>query len=255
MKLANKTILITGGASGIGLEAVKQFLEHGAKVIITGRNQKKLNAAKLIYPSITTICSDVANKENDSSLLTDIQQLGGIDILYNNAGVISKPKNLGISNTLHFENAEYEIHINYLWVIRMNNLFMNMLQSKKESAIINTTSILSYIPLNLAPTYSASKVALRFYTDALRNHLNILNSNIKVFEISPPLVKTAMAEGVKAKAISPEKLVNALIVGLKNDILEIRVGDSKIIYFLSRFFPKITRYLINPKKNNTLLQS
>lgn len=132
---------------------------------------------------------------------------------------------------------------------------MNMLQSKKESAIINTTSILSYIPLNLAPTYSASKVALRFYTDALRNHLNILNSNIKVFEISPPLVKTAMAEGVKAKAISPEKLVNALIVGLKNDILEIRVGDSKIIYFLSRFFPKITRYLINPKKNNTLLQS
>ena len=114
MKLANKTILITGGASGIGLEAVKQFLEHGAKVVITGRNQKKLNAAKLIYPSITTICSDVANKENDSSLLTDIQQLGGIDILYNNAGVISKPKNLGISNALHFENAEYEIYINYL---------------------------------------------------------------------------------------------------------------------------------------------
>lgn len=141
MELKSKTILITGGGSGIGLEAVKQFLEHGCKVIITGRSQEKLDAAKKLYPSIITFNSDVANAEAGASLLKEIEKLGGIDILYNNAGVISKPKNLGIANEEHFKTAEYEMNINYLGVIRMNNLFMQMLKSKKESAIINTASI------------------------------------------------------------------------------------------------------------------
>ena len=55
MNITNKTILITGGASGIGLEAAKQFLSLGAKVIITGRNQQKLDAAKKLYPEVIAI--------------------------------------------------------------------------------------------------------------------------------------------------------------------------------------------------------
>ncbi|KIA87706.1 SDR family oxidoreductase [Flavobacterium sp. AED] len=254
MELRDKTILITGGASGIGLEAAKQFLENGSKVIITGRSQAKLDAAKKLHPSITAINSDVANAEEAASLFEEIQKLGGIDILYNNAGVISKPQNLGIANKVHFETAEYEMSINYLGVIRMNNLFMDMLKSRKESAIINTASILSYVPLNLAPTYSASKVAVRFYTDSLRNHLQILKSHVKVFELSPPLVATAMADGVDAKTITSEKLVNGLIAGLKKNNYKIRIGDTKAIYFLNRFLPKIAWGLINRKSNAKQLQ-
>lgn len=254
MELKNKTILITGGGSGIGLEAVKQFLENGSKVIITGRNQKKLEEAKMLFPAITAFNSDVANAENSQKLYSQIEAMGGIDILYNNAGVINKPQNLGISNSQHFETAEYEMNINYLGVIRMNNLFLDMLKSKKESAIINTASILSYVPINLAPTYAASKVAVRFYTDMLRNHLQILNSNVKVFELSPPVVATAMADGIEAKSITPEKLVNGLIKGLKNNTYKIRVGDTKAIYFLSRFLPKVAWNLINRKANTKQLQ-
>jgi uncharacterized oxidoreductase len=254
MELRDKTILITGGASGIGLEAVKQFLENGSKVIITGRNQAKLDAAKKLHPSIIAINSDVANAEDAESLFKEIQTLGGIDILYNNAGVISKPQNLGITNEAHFETAEYEMSINYLGVIRLNNLFMDMLKSRKESAIINTASILSYVPLNLAPTYSASKVAVRFYTDSLRNHLQILKSHVKVFELSPPLVSTAMADGVNAKTITPEELVKGLIAGLKKDNYKIRIGDTKAIYFLSRFLPKMAWNLINRNSNAKQLQ-
>ena len=254
MELKDKTILITGGASGIGLEAVKQFLENGSKVIITGRNQAKLDDAKKLFPSITAFNSDVANADDTKKLYKQIESLGGIDILYNNAGVISKPQNLGISSDKHFETAEYEMNINYLGVIRMNNLFMDMLKSKKESAIINTASVLSYVPLNLSPTYSASKVAVRFYTDMLRNHLQVLNSNVKVFELSPPLVATAMADGIEAKAMSPEKLVNGLIKGLKNNTYKIRIGDTKAIYLLSRFLPKVAWGLLNGKANAIQLQ-
>jgi len=66
MKLAGKTILITGGTAGIGLEAAKQFLAHGAKVIITGRDQPKLDKAKKLYPDLVAIKSDVANADDSS---------------------------------------------------------------------------------------------------------------------------------------------------------------------------------------------
>jgi uncharacterized oxidoreductase len=249
MELKGKTVLVTGGTAGIGLEATKQFLANGAKVIITGRNQTKLDAAKKSYPAITAIQSDVANEEDAKSLFNQVKALGGIDILYNNAGVMSGPLNLGVANEEHFEVAKYEMDINYLGVIRLNNLFMEMLKSRKGAAIINTTSLLSYVPLNLAPTYSASKAAMRFYTVALRDHLEIQKTNVKVFEISPPVVATTMTENLENNAISPEKLVNALIAGLKKNRFTIRVGISKVVYMMSRLAPKIAYRLVNPASN------
>ena len=254
MQLKGKTVLITGGTAGIGLEAAKQFLANGAKVIITGRNQAKLDAAKKLYPALTAIKSDVADADNAQVLFEQVKELGGIDILYNNAGVMSGPLNLGAASDKHFEAAENEININYLGVIRMNNLFMEMLKSKKEGAIINTSSILSYVPLLLGPTYSASKAAVRFYTESLREHLRILDSKVKVFELLPPLVATEMAEGLDAKAITPEELVRALIDGIKKDKFTIRVGATKLIYILNRLFPRAAFKLINPIKSAGKLQ-
>src|SRR5688500_924248 len=228
MQLKGKTVLITGGTAGIGLEAAKQFLANGAKDIITGRNQSKLDAAKRLYPSVTAIKSDAANADDAQALFEQVKALGGIDILYNNAGVMSGPLNLGAANEKHLEAAEYEMNINYLGVIRMNNLFMEMLRSRKEGAIINTSSLLSYVPLLLAPTYSASKAAVRFYTESLREHLRILGSSVKVFELLPPVVATEMTDSLDQKAITPEELVKALIDGIKKDKLTIRVGTTKL---------------------------
>lgn len=254
MELKGKTILITGGTTGIGLEAAKQFLSIGAKVIITGRNQEKLDEVKKLYPTLVAINSDVANADDSISLFDQVKALGGIDILYNNAGVMSAPLNLGAANEKHFEMAKYEMDINYLGVIRLNNLFMEMLKSRKEAAIINTSSLLSYVPLNLAPTYSASKAAIRFYTAALRDHLEILNSKVKVFELSPPVVATRMTENLENNAITPEKLVNALIAGIKKNQYTIRVGISKVVYLMNRLAPKIAYGLVNPSKNAKMLR-
>lgn len=254
MDLKNKTILITGGASGIGLEAAKQFLEIGANVIITGRNQDKLNEAKKLYPDLTAIKSDVSKVDDAFSLFNQVKEIGGIDILYNNAGVGVAPHNLGNANDKHYEGAVYEMEVNYLGVIRLNNLFMEMLKSRKESAIINTTSLLSIIPSLLEATYSASKTALAFYTTSLREHLRLLNSTVKVFELLPPLVATDMTSDRKEKKITTEQLVKGLISGLKKDDYIIRVGDSKAVFQLNRFFPKIAFGLVNPKKSNQFIK-
>lgn len=248
MNIKDKTILITGGASGIGLESAKQFLAEGAKVIITGRNQTKLEEAKRLLPSVIVIKSDVENQDDALSLFDQVTALGGIDILYNNAGVGSPSLNLGIANEQILKNAVYEMNINYFGVIRLNNIFMDMLKSRKEAAIINTTSLLSMVPALEEPTYAATKTALSFYTRTLRKNLEILESNVKVFELLPPLVATEMTARRNDKKITPEKLVNTLVSGIKKDQFTIRAGDSKVIYIVNRFFPKLAFNLVNPKK-------
>lgn len=254
MELKGKTILITGGTAGIGLEAVKQFLNEGLKVVITGRDQIKLEKIKQQYPAIIAIKSDVAIEEDAIALYQQVEKLGGIDILYNNAGVLKISSNLGIKNDSHLADAAYEMNVNYFGIIRLNNLFIEMLKSKKGSAIINTTSILSYVPSLIEATYSASKVALRFYTEALRKHLEIIQSNVKIFELLPPVVNTEMTTSRNDKKMSPETLVRTLITGLKKDQYTIRVGDTKAVYILNRLFPKLAFRLVNPKKADNFLQ-
>ena len=249
MEIQGKTILITGGTAGIGLEASKQFLANGANVIITGRDQSKLDKAKKLYPSLIAIKSDVANAGDAQLLFNQIKDLGGIDILYNNAGVLSMSTNMGVASDRHSNEAEHEMNVNYLGVIRLNNLFMEMLKSRGEAAIINTTSILSYVPSATEATYSASKVALRFYTETLRKHLALLNSNVKVFELLPPVVATDMTAARNDKKITPEELVKTLIASLKKNQFTIRVGDTRLVYFINRLFPKLAFGLVNPKKN------
>lgn len=251
MELKGKTILITGGTAGMGLEATKQFLEAGCKVIVTGRSQDKLDATRKKYPSITAIQSDSSKAEDGESLFAQIEKMGGIDILYTNAGIMKTASNYGIASDKHFKDAEAEININYLGVIRTNNLFMEMLQSRKEAAIINVSSFLSYVPMNGSPTYCASKAAVRFYTVSLREHLQIIKSNVKVFELLPPVVATEMTEGFEGVSkMSPEDLVKGLISALKKNKYTIRMGITKMVYYLHRLSPSLAHKILNPARNN-----
>jgi len=255
MNLKGKTILITGGASGIGLEAARQFLAIGAKVIITGRNQEKLDAARKAYPALTAIKSDAGSEADAKALFNKVKELGGIDILYNNAAVLVPPSNLGIANEKHIEGAAYEMDVNYIGVIRLINLFLDMLKSRNEAAVINTTSILSLAPSLIEATYSSSKTALAFYTTSLRGHLKITGSKVKIVELIPPLVATEMTAGRNDKKISPEDMVKGLIKGLSKEQDVIRVGDAKLFNLVNRFFPKTAFKILNPKKDEQLLKS
>ena len=200
------------------------------------------------------IKSDVANEEDAIALVNQMKQLGGIDILYNNAGVGVLPSNLGVPDDRHLEGATYEMNINYLSVVRLNNLFLDMLKSRRESAIINTTSVLSYVPSLLEATYSATKAALAFYTKSLREHLRIANSNVKVFELLPPAVDTELIAHRKTKKMSTEALIKGLIKGMQKNQYTIRMGYTNAVYILNRLFPRLAFQLVNPKGSNKVLQ-
>ena len=89
MNLNNNTILITGGSSGIGYEMAKEFLKKGNTVIITGRNEAKLQKAKNELNGLITINSDISNPEDVKKLYEQIsKEFPTLNVLINNAGVM-----------------------------------------------------------------------------------------------------------------------------------------------------------------------
>ena len=235
MKTTNNTILISGGSAGIGFEMAKILLAKGNEVIITGRNPDRLQQAVAQLPGVTGIVSDITKEEDVEKLVDTLKaDFPKLNMVINNAGQ-------AFVNTLQnenaFEKAGEEMLTNYLSVIRINEKLLPLLSSQAESAIVNVTSIVAFVPNNIVSTYSASKAALHSYSQSLRIIL-AKTGNVKVFELMPPMVNTDFSQEIGgANGISPVVVAEDLIQSLENDIYEIHVGLTADIYNLSRSAP------------------
>ncbi len=243
MKTTGNTILITGGSAGIGLEMARQFIKLGNKVIITGRDKERLNKAAAELGNVTAIAFDVSNADDVKSLVSRITtEFPNLNILINNAGraIIH---NLSAANGA-YEKAEEEMLTNYLSVIRLTEKLLPLLQYQKESAVINVSSVVAFVPTQHLPTYGASKAALHSYTKSLR--LALKDTSVKVFELMPPLVNTELSAEIGGEnGIAPSVLVDDLINAFETDRLEIRTGDTDIIYNLNNEDPEKALLVMN----------
>lgn len=241
MKLEGNTILITGGASGIGLELVRQLSKFNNTIIVTGRNAEKLAKAKKEFPKITTIASDVSRPADIEALYAQVtREFPKLNVLINNAGVM---------RTINFHKAEgsledltQEIDINLKGPVRMCRQFLPHLKTQAEAAIVNVTSGLAFVPLPISPVYCATKAALHSFTQSLRVQLK--NTKVKVFELAPPATKTELlgdfeSQDMKGVSImSVEAMVADAVAGFAADKLEIRPGQSNQLKFMSRVAPE-----------------
>src|SRR6202042_3327191 len=102
MKLSGNTILITGGAGGIGYELTKQLTALGNTILITGRDQAKMDRAKAAFPKIHTFRSDVSDPAAIATLYEDVtKQFPELSILINNAGIMREINILDKVGSLH----------------------------------------------------------------------------------------------------------------------------------------------------------
>jgi uncharacterized oxidoreductase len=227
MNLTNKTILITGGGSGIGLDTAKLLIEKNNRVIIIGRNLDKLEKASAGLKNITAYGIDITNIADIEKLVTTIKTSHpDLSVLINNAASAYAYNHADDSNS--FEKASEEIQTNYLSVIRLTEKLLPVLKSQPESAIVNVTSIVAFSPNANIPTYSDSKAALRSYTLGLRYTLS-KDTKVKVFELMPPLVNTHLSEAIGGleRGMPSVEVARALIEGMENEVYEITVGDTK----------------------------
>ncbi|RNA61792.1 SDR family NAD(P)-dependent oxidoreductase [Chryseobacterium nematophagum] len=229
MNITNNIILITGGGSGIGLEIAKA-LSPANTVIIVGRNKEKLDLAAKDLQNVFTIQADVTNENDINRLYEEIKTtFGGLHILINNAGN-AYVYNLANDGDI-YNKAIAEFTTNYFAPLRLTDKFLPLLKEQNEAAIINVSSIVGFIPGSHIPTYSDSKAALHSHTRLLRYEL-AKDTQVKVFELMPPLVNTDFSAeiGGKENGIPASEVANALVKGLKEDIYEIRVGNTELIY-------------------------
>jgi NADP-dependent 3-hydroxy acid dehydrogenase YdfG len=202
-KMMQKTALITGATSGIGMATATKFAEAGFKLIITGRREARLKklAEKLSELSdVITLNFDVRDKEKVFEMLGNLPSAyQNIDILINNAG---NAHGLGAINQGDIKDWEAMLDINVKGLLYVSKAVMPGMVQRKNGHIINIGSIAGKEVYPNGNVYCASKHAVDAISKAMRIDLNI--HNIKVSEINPGLVETEFSEvrfkGDKAKA-------------------------------------------------------
>jgi len=225
MNISNKTILITGGGSGIGYAIAKFLREKGNKVIIVGRNSEKLEKAAKELGLDYVIC-DVTDETAVKSLVAKLEaNYSDLSVLINNAGVGFVYKLGEGANAV--EKSKQEFETNYFAPVRLIEALLPLLKKQPDAANVNITSNVAFHPLVVLPTYSDAKTALHSHSVALRLTLST-DTNIKVFEVMPSLINTDATKdmGGEQHGLPPLAVAEEIYNGIKEDCYTIYVGDA-----------------------------
>jgi uncharacterized oxidoreductase len=229
MKTSENTVLITGGATGIGFALASSFSSQGNEVIICGRREEKLREAKEKLPGISIRKCDISHQADIESLFDWVSSnFPRINVLVNNAGIqraIDLRK--GMEDLIKNED---EIMINLKAQIYLAACFVPVFSKKQsESAIINVSSGLAFVPLARFPIYCATKAAIHSFTVSLRHQLK--ETPIRVFEVIPPTVYDTELKGKPLQksdwTVSSNEVADAVMKGLENNDYEISIGAAK----------------------------
>lgn len=221
MNLSDNKILITGGASGIGLGLTERFLQEGNTVIICGRREWALKDVESRHPNIVTKVCDLSKETERVALFHWIaSEHSDLNVLINNAGI---QQWMDIEDPDFFEKAKEEIAINVEAPVHLTKLFYNL---TSLTTIINITSGLSFVPLTKVPVYSATKAFLHSFSLSLRHQVR--DTGIEVIEIIPPAVNTDLGgKGLHDFAPPVSEFIESVFYQLKEGRDEITFGYTE----------------------------
>ena len=221
MNISNNKILITGGASGIGLGMTERFLEENNTVIICGRRESVLKEVADKNPSVITKVCDLSNEAERVALYDWIAtEHSDLNVLVNNAGIQNW---INISDTDFFKRAKEEIVTNIEAPIHLMALFCNLPSLK---TILNVTSGLSFAPLAKVPVYSATKAFFHSFTRSAQYLLK--QKNIEVIEVIPPALNTDLGgKGIHDAAPPVSAFIESIFEQLKVGKIELTFGTSE----------------------------
>lgn len=242
MRTNANTVLITGGSAGIGLAIAKRLAAGGNTVIVCGRDESRLEQARIAVPGLHTIRCDLSRTDELISLRDRMtRDFPGLNVLINNAAMMriyDFCESPGVP-----EQIEAELRTNLLAPMQLTSLLLPLLQAQEQAAIVIVSSGLAYVPVSNVAVYCATKAALHSFAQSLRARLR--RTPIKVFELLPPLVDTELARTLRMPKLQPDDVARALLHGLARDHYEIRVGMVKSLHIASKLMPSLAQRLLN----------
>ena len=239
MRLSGHRTLITGGSVGIGFAIAKAFHERDNQITISARREGPLEEAAQRLPGAHAVVADMT-KEEDLRRLIDVavDRMGGISILINNAGLQWNDRYGDDDVDTVLDHVDSEIGTNFTGLVKLTTLALPILEQQEAAAIVNVSSVLAIAPKQSGPIYCATKAAVHSFTMTLRYQLGSSAPNVKVFEVLPPGVDTAMTAGRQFTKMSPDALARTLTDGMARDKLEILPGQTRLLAMLHSVSPK-----------------
>jgi len=221
MQLSGNKILITGGASGIGLGFAKRFAEEGNTVIVCGRRESALSEAASQIKGLVTRTADISTEEGRVGLFAWVKcEHPETNVLVNNAGI---QQWISIGDEDFYERAKVEIATNIEAPVHLTALFANL---ESITTIMNVTSGLSFAPFTKVPVYSATKAFFHSFTLSTRHLLKL--KGIEVVEIIPPAINTDLGgKGLHDFAPPVSEFIDSVFEQLKDGKDELTFGMSE----------------------------
>ena len=200
MNIAGKTVVITGGSSGMGAAAARHLAGQGANVVVAARRVEKLDAlvTEIVEAGgrALAVAADVTHRVDIQNLVdAAVKTFGRIDVLVNNAGVMP----LSPLERLKFEEWEQMIDVNFRGVLYGIAAALPYMKAQKSGHIINTGSVAAYKLFPAAAVYCATKFAVRALSEGLR--LEVKPYNIRTTIISPGAVTTELLDHISEEDV------------------------------------------------------
>ena len=239
MKLEDKTILITGGGSGLGLKLARRLADAN-RVVIAGRSTSRLRAAHQADPRLRTVALDVTSGASAATVIDRIgDEYGGLDILFNNAGFMS-------DGALGRPDAEAsiasELAVNLEGPIRMTRLALPLLRNAPEAAVVFISSGVAIAAVPQHAVYTAAKAGIHSFARSLR--ADSTSPSILVIEVLPPAIDTDLVGTLDIPKITPSAAADAVIRGMRRGRQQIAIGRIRPLITLARIAPRAADALV-----------
>ncbi len=229
--IAEQTVLITGGASGIGRLIAKKILDEGARrVILFDRNRLQLNQARSDFAAYGTQVETFEIDISDTKKLIEIcKDIGRVDILINNAGIV-----VGKTFSDHsHEDIDQLLNINTAAMMHLTLELLPQMIDKKSGHIVNIASAAGLISNPKMSVYCASKWGVIGWSESLRLECWQKNTGVRVTTVTPYYIDTGMFKGVASPVLpllEPEQTAKAIVRAIKKNQIMLRLPF--LIYFL-----------------------
>ena len=252
-KLEEQVMVITGATSGIGLATAKRAAARGARVVLCSRNEPELQETATAIQEgggrATAVVADVSQPDDVERLATAaIEQFGSLDTWVNNAGVSF----YGRLSEVAIEDMRQLFEVNFWGTVYGSRAAVALLR-QAGGALINVGSIVSERAIPLQGTYSASKHAIKGFTEALRMELEEERAPVSVTLIKPSAIDTPYFQHAKnymtvepkppAPVYAPEVVANAILRAAEHPVRDITIGGGgRLLTAMGAALPRLTDY-------------